>query len=509
MSNSAQSIATPVVRGLLAALTALGIAIAVVVVPALAAQVAGTASTATALDAIVIALNFLILGHGGGIVLTTGVVDGAVTLTPIGLLILLLALSATTLRGVGRKLVPVRDDGMLRHGALRDLGVALGAYAAAYASGLAVLAAMGRSADTSPLVPSALVSGVMVAVLGGLTGLLWSLRRDPTDELPGVRVLDLLPSPYGEVARAALIALATLLSLGLATMLVLILLALPAQAALFEQLQPGIIGGIVLALLQLALLPLLAIWALVVLVGGTVGVGTGTAISLDGAQTGVLPALPMLGALPGPGEFPAAAWALMLLPAIAVGLGAVRLVRDVAELEQRDRLTAWIAYPLVIVVALLLIAGLSGGGIGEDRLAHVGPQVGTMLLPLLGIAVLGAGAVYGVLGTPLIPWTRRAVDSLRERVERAEQEERGESPREQGTAATAGDGADGAAESDARSASGSAGPDTDDAADTHDAGVEANPGEDEEDLWSTADVDSESADEESPAEDQRSAAKDS
>ena len=52
------------------------------VVPALAAQAAGTASSATALDAVLIALNVLVLGHGGGVVLSTGVIDGAVTLSP-------------------------------------------------------------------------------------------------------------------------------------------------------------------------------------------------------------------------------------------------------------------------------------------------------------------------------------------------------------------------------------------------------------------------------------------
>ena len=99
--------------------------------------------------------------------------------------------------------------------------------------------------------------------------------------------------------------------------------------------------------------------ALVVLLGGTVVVGTSTGISLGEVQTGVLPALPILGALPEPGDLPGATWALMLVPALAVGLGAVSLVRDVAELERREQITAWIAYPVVVVVAVLLLAGLT------------------------------------------------------------------------------------------------------------------------------------------------------
>jgi hypothetical protein len=189
VSTDGDSISTPLVRGLLAALSVLGIALAVVAVPALAAQVAGTASSATALDAVLIGLNLLVLGHGGGIVLSTGVIDGAVTLTPVGLQVLLVLVAALSLRRVGHRLHLVRDDGVLRVGALRDAGVCLAAFAGTYAIGLAVLAAIGRSADAAPVVTSAVVSGALVAVGGGLIGLLWSLRREPTSAVPGVRVL--------------------------------------------------------------------------------------------------------------------------------------------------------------------------------------------------------------------------------------------------------------------------------------------------------------------------------
>lgn len=425
MSSTVDSIATPLVRGVLGAVSSLGIALAVVVVPALAAQVAGTASSATALDAILIGLNVLVLGHGGGVMVSTGVIDGPVTVTPFGLLLVLVMLSALAMRRVGRALRPVRDDGVLRVGALRDAGSALGMYAVIYAIGMAVLAGIGRSAESSPVVTSAVVSGLMVAVCGGLIGLLWSLRREPTANVPGVRVLELLPAPYGDVARAVLLAVSGLLGIGMAVVVVMMLASVPAQSALFDGLAPGIVGGIVLTLVQLALLPLVAVWALTVVLGGTVGVGTSTGISLSGAETGVLPALPMLGALPGPGDFPVATWALMLLPVIPVAFGAVRLVRDVEGLERRERITAWVAYPLAVIVAGLLLAGLSTGGIGDGRLVHLGPQMSTLALPLIGLVAATTALVLAVLATPLIPWSRSTFASLRERIETAERSERG------------------------------------------------------------------------------------
>src|SRR5699024_10300947 len=131
------------------------------------------------------------------------------------------------------------------------------------------------------------------------------------------------------------------------------------------------------------------------------------------------------GALPGPGDFPSAVWLLMILPMLPVGLGAVRLVRDVAHLERRERIIAWCAYPAAVVVAGLLLAGLSTGGIGDGRLVHLGPQMSTLALPLIGVVVVSTGGVLAVLATPLLPWARGMLGSVREKVEAAEREEQG------------------------------------------------------------------------------------
>lgn len=422
--SSSEGIAAPLVRGVLAAAMSLGTALAVVVVPALAAQVAATQSSATVLDAVIIGLNVLILGHGGGLVLSTGAVDGAVTLTPFGLLAVLMVISAMGARRVGRALELVGADGMLRPRALRDAGGALGAYSATYTIGIGVLAALGRSVDSSPVMTSAVVSGALVAVVGGMAGTLWSLRRPPVGDAPGVRVLDLLPRPFDAIARSASIAVIGLFALGMLVTVVMLLASVPAQAALFDELSPGIVGGLVLTLIQLALLPLLAAWALTVLLGGSLGVGTGTEISLSGAESGVLPALPMLAALPGPGQFPAGALALLVLPAIPVVIGAVRLAPELEELELRDRLIAWGIYPVAVAVAVLLVAGLSTGGFGDGRLVHLGPQMSTLAGPLLAMVVLATALVAGILATPLIPWSRHQIARLREKVETAENAER-------------------------------------------------------------------------------------
>lgn len=426
VSNSGESIATPLVRGILAAAVSLGTALAIAVVPALTAQVAGTESSASVLDAILIALNLLVLGHGGGVVLDTGVIAGSATLPPLGLTLLLALVAALGMRRVGTALELVEPDGLLRERALRDAGGALGAYAGVYAAGMGLVAAASRGGEVAPVVISAVVSAALVSLVGGLTGLLWSLRREGTSTVPGVRVLDLLPSPADAVARSTAIAVLGLLGAGMALVLVLMLTHLPAEAALHQQLGPGVVGGLVLTLLQLALLPLFAVWGTCVLLGGTVSVGTATGLSLGSITTGVLPALPVLAALPAPGELPWWSWGLPAVPVAVVALGAVRLVRDTAALGTRERITAWVAYPLAVSLVMLLIAGLATGGIGEGRLMELGPRLPGLVLPLLGITVGSTAAVVALLGTGAGAWLREAPGRLRERVERAEDTERAE-----------------------------------------------------------------------------------
>ena len=222
-----------------------------------------------------------------------------------------------------------------------------------------------------------------------------------------------------------LLALVGLLGVGMLLSVVMMVVSVPEQSSLFDALDPGIVGGIVLTLVQLALLPLLAVWALVVLLGGTVGVGTSSSISLDGSATGVMPALPLLGAFPGPGDFSAWLWLLLVVPAVPVVVGALRLVRDVEDTGA--------ARPDHGVTDRL-----SRGGGGRraaargavDRwhreslmLVHLGPQMSSLILPLLGVVVVSTGVVLVALASPVVPWVRAQTAALRARVESAESAE--------------------------------------------------------------------------------------
>lgn len=442
---------SPALAGTLSALGALGTGLAITVVPALIAQLSSSQGSLGVLGAVLLALDALVLGHGGSLLLQAGSVTGSIAVMPFGLTLLLLVVVALAARRAMRRLRLISADGALRARALRDGGICLGALVVVYTAGLGVLAAIARSTLVHAVVPSAVVSGALVSVVGGLAGTLLALRRRGGDGVPEVRILALLPAPYGAVARAVLLALAGLVAAAALVCTAMIAVRFGSVASLHESLHAGFWGSVVLLLLQLALFPLVVVWVLVVVLGGSVSLGAGSAISLAGAQTTVMPALPLLGIVPDPGTAPWWTRLLLVLPVAAVVLGAIRLCRDLVDESResdergessgsparsadgvfsdpvlRERVVALAAYAVALLLIVLVVAGLATGGIGDGSLEALGPRVGTLLLPLLGVVVVPTAAVAAVCLTPALPWLRTRWSGLRGRVEAAESREHGE-----------------------------------------------------------------------------------
>src|SRR5690606_24340280 len=94
---------------------------------------------------------------------------------------------------------------------------------------------------------------------------------------------------------------ATLLSLLIASSIVLgasLVLAYAQIISLYEALQAGIFGGLVITLVQLLLLPNLLVWTLAWMSGAGFAIGDGSSISILGTTVGPIPALPIFGAIP-------------------------------------------------------------------------------------------------------------------------------------------------------------------------------------------------------------------
>lgn len=328
-----------------------------------------------------------LLAHGGVLVVGTD----QLTLVPLGLTLGFGALCVSAGRFAyqqGRLAHAGEVDGRRRR---RLLWGSVGQVAAGYTLFAAVLAALVSGAAQlwrpalGALVVSACGSAIGAALAAGLRP--WAAGPDWLRR--GVR---------GTAAGAlGLVAIAG------ATLALAVLLGEQRVAALEDPLvlDPG--GVFVWSVLVLAYLPNLLAWVLAWLLGAGFTVGSGSLVSLSTTQLGMLPSLPVLGALPPVGA--ADPWMLAWLAAgVAVGvLSGVVAVRRGREETAGGLLAAALAGLGTGLVALAWAAA-SRGGLGSLRLAELGPRLLELLA--IGVPLLLLSACAGGMGAWLV--ARRA-----------------------------------------------------------------------------------------------------
>lgn len=321
-----------------------------------------------------------------------------ISLSPLGLL----AVVVLCLYLAGRRLGREFDDA--RTAAVGGLYLA-GSYAV-----LLTVAALGAGGTgrwgANPLL--AFVIGALVAVVGGGAGVAVGSTgvRELAHRLPQwVR-----PAVAGGLAGSAvLLALAALVLAG----------SLVAGRARVEALVSAYHGGALeltsLGLLSLALVPNAIGFVLAYLLGPGFLLGTDSVVSPQVVDLGEMPALPLLGALPGEGV---PLLNLAVVSGVALAAAVVALVvtarRDLAEDVDWRSLSfdAAVLRPAAagVIAALVLIAvmAVSGGGLGSGRLSWVGPD----LLPAAALSV----SVFGLVGAAggalrwVVAWLGRRAD---------------------------------------------------------------------------------------------------
>ena len=157
-------------------------------------------------------------------------------------------------------------------------------------------------------------------------------------------------------------------------------------ATTMADLNAGPVGELALTVVGVLCLPTLDIWGLSVIVGPGFELGSGNGLSAFGGEVEILPALPVLAAVPA--GVPAWAPVLLCVP-VALGVLAARIRwgRDLPTLTGTIASGAGLAGGVALLVAGLCL--LASGSLGGGRLAAVGPQ------PL---AVAGAAAGLVLLG---------------------------------------------------------------------------------------------------------------
>ena len=205
----------------------------------------------------------------------------------------------------------------------------------------------------------------------------------------------------GVAAVAAIVAAASLL------LAILLFANFPAIIRLYEGLQGGGGGGLILTAAQLSFMPNFVAWVVSWLIGPGFALGTGSSISPLGTQLGPVPSLPILGALPaGDLAYGFIGLAVPILAGVAAALFLrPKLVLMLGGLPH----TRWLIVTAVGIgvvggVLLGILAWASSGAAGPGRLIDVGPN--PFAVGGWGALELTIAALIGMLAPGLRPQSR-------------------------------------------------------------------------------------------------------
>ncbi len=307
--------------------------------------------------------------------------QGSLTLVPWGLLLLPAYVLVRSGRWAARA-ADVRSWG----DAARTTGLLAFAYALI---GLGVaLASVTPAVRPDPW--SAVAGTALVACVAGGWGVLAGsgLRESITSALPASAIT---------VVRGAAGALAVLVGGG-ALMVAASLAWHGGQVdELWTALGTDPVGAVLLLLLCVALLPNAVLWAAAYAVGPGFAVGAGTSVAPTGVVIGAVPAVPLLGALPGAGDAAGASLIALLLPVLAGATAGILVARRRSDASPDPALLAGLAAGAGAGagIGLGVLASWSSGSLGAGRMVDLGPSgVPVGLVAALEMAVVAAAVAW-------------------------------------------------------------------------------------------------------------------
>ena len=344
----------------------------------------GTGGSMT--DALRVGADAWLLGHGSGLRVDAGTIE----VIPLGLTLAVGWLCLRAGRWAARSSQATRPV---------EAATVAATYAAAYTVSVLGVAMLASQPGAEPILVRALAVSAVLTVGAAAIGA--ASQLDDLDTLLGSVPDDVRASWLGAVSGA-------LSLLGCATLALVasLLIHLGALRELLVGLDPGLVGGLLLVLVSVAVLPNVVLFAVAVLLGPGLSIGTGTSVTLSEVSVGPMPAVPWLAAVPDPGTQPAALSALAAIPLVCGVIAGMMAVRHY-PVYGYDR--AALRGALAGVCSGLLVAGLvaiSGGAIGPGRMAGVGPDVLGCLA--VSVAALGIGGLLGGIAARVLAGRREA-----------------------------------------------------------------------------------------------------
>lgn len=350
------------VAGAAAALQSAGLGVLAVMVVVLVGWASAAGSEASATAAVKAALLVWLAGHRAALAFD----GGAFALAPLGLTALPLALLHNAVLRTGRAAqLPDR----------RGVVVLSATATATYAVAAVAVALLARSGAVQPDPVSAFAGAGLVAGVATGTAAVRAANRWPA-------LWHRTPALLRTALPAAAVAVAVLVGAGAAVTGALLAVRNEQAAAITRAVDAGAGGALLLGVGCLLYVPNAAVWAASVAVGPGFAAGTGTSVTVAGADLGAVPAVPLLAALPQQGGG-GSAWLLIAVPVVA-GVGAGFVVRRESARPAppvRYPLTGWRTdlraaglTGLLTGAALALLTAFATGPAGPGRMADVGPD---------------------------------------------------------------------------------------------------------------------------------------
>ena len=343
---------------------------------------AGTGGSIT--DALRVGADAWLLGHGSGLRVDGGTIEAI----PLGLTLAVGWLCLRAGRWAARSSEATRPV---------DAATVVATYAATYTAGVLGVALLASQPGAEPMLVRALaVSAVLSA---GATALGAASQLDDLDTLLGSLPDDVRASWAGAMSGAL-----SLLGCGALAVVASLVLHLGALHELLVGLDPGLLGGLLLVLVSIAVLPNVVLFGVAVLLGPGLSIGTDTSVTLSEVSVGPMPAVPWFAAVPDPGTQPAALSALAAIPLVCgIVAGMVGVRRHPVYGYDRAALRGASAGVAAGLFVAALVA-ISGGAIGPGRMADVGPDVLACLA--VSVAALGIGGLLGGIAARVLAGRR-------------------------------------------------------------------------------------------------------
>jgi hypothetical protein len=211
------------------------------------------------------------------------------------------------------------------------------------------------------------------------------------------------------IPRAVLAAQLVMLVVGAAVLVTSLWMHLQRVEALHDALHPGVAGGIALLLIQLAFAPNALIWSASYALGSGFSLGAGSVVAPAATQLGMVPGIPLLGALPspGPGDLAQLWWLVAGAVAGAMACWVVLGSRPAVRFDQAS--LAGGACGLLAGAVFAGLAWAASGDLGTVRLAATGPRLFPLLImaiTTMGLSGLITGLALGLIRPARRGWSR-------------------------------------------------------------------------------------------------------